>query len=154
MLNPKQKAFVEHYLRNGGNATQAALAAGYSERTSHVQGHALLKNPKVAAELATRQGKAVAKLEATTDDIIAARVRRAFFDPGELAARMPRNPAEIAALPENVRRCIKGWKWDKQGNFIVEFADAESNLSALEKIQGMYRDSEQGSGTLNIHLHI
>ena len=43
-LNPKQQAFADEYIINGGNATQAALTAGYSERTARSQGHRLLTN--------------------------------------------------------------------------------------------------------------
>lgn len=154
MLNPKQKLFVEAYLRNGGNATQAAISAGYSEKTAYAQGSRLLSHAEVSAAVATRGQKAVAKLEATTDDIIAARVRRAFFDPGELASREIRKPADIADLPEEVRRCIKGWKWDKDGRFIVEWADADASLSALEKIHGLYRENTASEGALNIVINL
>ena len=33
-LTPKQKAFVREYKANGGNGTQAAIKAGYSEKTA------------------------------------------------------------------------------------------------------------------------
>lgn len=37
-LSLKQDAFVKAYLLNGGNATQAAISAGYSKRTAKVIG--------------------------------------------------------------------------------------------------------------------
>ena len=43
-LTEKQKRFADEYIINGGNATQAALTAGYSERTARSQGHRLLTN--------------------------------------------------------------------------------------------------------------
>lgn len=153
-LNPKQKAFIEAYLRNGGNATQAAIEAGYSAKTAHVQGPRLLGNVAVSATLKNRAEKVVQKLEITTDRILEARARRAFFDPGELAKHNIRCPADIANLPDDVRRVIKGWKWDKNGKFVIEFADADTSLAALEKIHGMYRDNDHGNGALNIHIHL
>lgn len=51
-LNAKQSAFVEAY---NGNATEAALKAGYSPKTAPFQGCKLLKNRKVAAALQNRQ---------------------------------------------------------------------------------------------------
>lgn len=45
-LNPKQLIFIQEYLRSG-NGTQAAVAAGYSEKTAHVQGSRMLSNVKV-----------------------------------------------------------------------------------------------------------
>lgn len=49
-LTPKQARFVEEYLIDL-NATQAAIRAGYSERTAEKIGSENLKKPEVAAEL-------------------------------------------------------------------------------------------------------
>ena len=49
-LNAKQQEFVNHYL-TGFNATQAALAAGYSEKTARSQGARLLTNVDIAAAI-------------------------------------------------------------------------------------------------------
>lgn len=54
-LTDRQKAFIREYLVDL-NATQAAIRAGYSPKTAEQQGHALLRNPKVAEEIA-RQTK-------------------------------------------------------------------------------------------------
>ena len=45
-LTAKQQAFVEAYC---GNATEAALKAGYSPKTAYSQGQRLLKNDEVKA---------------------------------------------------------------------------------------------------------
>ena len=52
-LTPKQKAFADNYIANGGNATDAARKAGY--KCPEVQGCQLLKNPNVSAYIAERQ---------------------------------------------------------------------------------------------------
>lgn len=46
-LTPKQKAFCEIYAKNGGNAKQAAIDAGYSEKTAAEQASRLLINVNV-----------------------------------------------------------------------------------------------------------
>jgi phage terminase small subunit len=46
-LTPKQQRFVEEYLIDL-NATQAAIRAGYSEKTAHVTGWENLKKPEIA----------------------------------------------------------------------------------------------------------
>lgn len=54
-LTEKQRRFVEAYLLDP-NATRAAIAAGYSEKTAHSQGPRLLENVEVQAALdAARQ---------------------------------------------------------------------------------------------------
>ncbi len=55
-LTAKQERFVQEYLKDL-NATQAALRAGYSERTAGSVGHENLKKPEIAAEIEKRQGK-------------------------------------------------------------------------------------------------
>lgn len=47
-LTPKQRAFVREYLIDM-NATQAAIRAGYSEKSAFVEGSRLLKHAKVGA---------------------------------------------------------------------------------------------------------
>ena len=51
-LTLKQKAFADEYIKNGGNATQAAISAEYSQKTAYSQGQRLLKNVKVLAYIA------------------------------------------------------------------------------------------------------
>lgn len=53
-LTIKQIRFVEEYLRNGMNASAAALYAGYSKKTAGVQGHNLLKNVKIKKHIQRR----------------------------------------------------------------------------------------------------
>lgn len=43
-LTPKQRVFADEYIKNGGNAAQAARTAGYSEKTAKQTGQRLLTN--------------------------------------------------------------------------------------------------------------
>ena len=45
-LSPKRQRFVDEYLKDL-NATQAAIRAGYSEKSAQTQSSALLLNPMV-----------------------------------------------------------------------------------------------------------
>ena len=56
MLTPKQQRFVEEYLIDL-NATQAAIRAGYSQKTAHSIGHENLSKPEIAAALQEAQEK-------------------------------------------------------------------------------------------------
>ena len=42
-LTPKQERFVEAYIENKFNATQAAITAGYSKKTAMEQGYKLVQ---------------------------------------------------------------------------------------------------------------
>ncbi len=64
-LTPKQARFVEEYLVDL-NATAAAVRAGYSPKSAHVEGSRLLTNAKVAAAIsaAKRERSEATKIDA------------------------------------------------------------------------------------------
>lgn len=62
-LTDKHKQFCNEYLNNGRNATKAAIAVGYSEKTAYSQGQRLLKKVEVSEFLGQRQNKVAQKLE-------------------------------------------------------------------------------------------
>jgi len=68
-LTPRQERFVAEYLVDL-NATQAAIRAGYSERTAQEQGSRLLSNVKVAAAVAERQTSIAGKLQITAEKVL------------------------------------------------------------------------------------
>lgn len=69
-ITPKQQAFIQHYLANGGNATQAALAAGYAEKSARVTGCELLKMEKIQRHLKPAQEEQKERLALDADWII------------------------------------------------------------------------------------
>ena len=54
MLTEKQSAFVKEYALTG-NATRAAVKAGYSEKTAHAKGHTLRHQLQLQIEDETRR---------------------------------------------------------------------------------------------------
>ena len=68
-LSAKQEAFVNEYLIDL-NATQAAVRAGYSERTAMVQASRLLRNVKVAAAVKQGRGERMERTEIDQDWVI------------------------------------------------------------------------------------
>ena len=61
-LTPKQDAFVKAYLLNGGNATQAAIKAGYSEKTANEQGAQNLTKSAIKSALSRAKSEIEEKL--------------------------------------------------------------------------------------------
>ena len=70
MLTPKQQKFVDAYSLSG-NATQAALVAGYSERTACKIGSENLQKPDIQSALAERQAEYAAELELSKQGVFA-----------------------------------------------------------------------------------
>ena len=69
-LTPKQKAFVREYKKNGGNGTQAAIKAGYSENTADVIATENLRKPSIRGALKQEEKKLQEKYEYTIDDMV------------------------------------------------------------------------------------
>lgn len=68
-LTAKQERFVAEYLKDG-NATRAAKAAGYSQRTAHVTGHENLSKPEIAAKIAAAQADRTERTHIDIDYVI------------------------------------------------------------------------------------
>lgn len=68
-LTPKQQRFVEEYLIDL-NATQAAIRAGYSEKTAYAVGHENLKKHEIAKALSAARGERSQRTEITADYVL------------------------------------------------------------------------------------
>ena len=68
-LTAKQQAFCEEYLVDL-NATQAAIRAGYSEKTASEMGYENLSKPQIAEVITELMAKRSAKTELTADWVI------------------------------------------------------------------------------------
>ena len=53
-LTTKQKAFCDYYIENGGNGTEAAIKAGYSEKTAAEMSSENLRKPNIIFYLKER----------------------------------------------------------------------------------------------------
>lgn len=82
-LTDKQAAFVAEYLVDL-NATQAAIRAGYSERTAYRIGAELLHKTSVAEAIAAGQAQRAQRVEITADRVVAELAKIAFADPRDL----------------------------------------------------------------------
>jgi phage terminase small subunit len=96
--------FVENYIMNGGNATQAAIDCGYSPKTAGVQGARLLKDVRIKKEIEERQKRLAKKLELRTEDVLKELARIVYADPRKAfdsrGVLLPVNewPDDVAAM--------------------------------------------------------
>lgn len=70
ILNEKQRRFCEEYVANGGNGTQAAIAAGYDERFATGQASRLLRYAHVQEEILRLHKKTENKKIATAQEVM------------------------------------------------------------------------------------
>lgn len=68
-LNERQKAFADYYIQTG-NATEAAIKAGYSEKTAYSIGNENLKKPEISAYIGERMAGQGEKRVADANEVI------------------------------------------------------------------------------------
>lgn len=68
-LTDKQQRFVEEYLIDL-NATQAAIRAGYAEKTANREGSRLLSNVDIQEAIQEAQNKRAERVNVTQDDVL------------------------------------------------------------------------------------
>lgn len=69
-LTKKQRAFIKEYKANGGNGTQAAIKAGYSEHTARKIAAENVTKPVIQEALQKEEQKLQEKYEYTVDKMI------------------------------------------------------------------------------------
>jgi phage terminase small subunit len=160
-LLPKQAKFVAEYLISG-NATQAALAAGYSAKTAYKIGAENLRKPQIASLLeqkqsviAASQDERLAAMELTKERVQREIARIAFFDARKMFAQ-DGTPLAITELDDDTAACIVGldvleeWVGHGEDRVLVghvkkyKIANKNVALDQASKILGMYeKDNEQ-----------
>lgn len=83
-LTPKQKTFAVEYIKNGGNASDAARKAGYAPKSADVIGRENLRKPTISAYIAEKQS--LIEKQKGTDIMSLAEIqqRRSMIARGEL----------------------------------------------------------------------
>lgn len=160
-LTEKQKRFVDEYLIDL-NATQAAIRAGYSERTAAEQGARLLINVKVQNEISNQMKDREVRTEITQDMVVRELAAIAFSNGADYskvvtkqsvddmgnAVEYPdvelKNTDELTAQQKKAIARIKQTKF----GISVETCDKVKALELLGKHLGMFKDKIEVSGTL------
>jgi phage terminase small subunit len=160
-MTQRETRFVEAYLSNGHNATEAAKTAGYAKGSAHVTGSRLLRKAKVAAAIEARKAEVAAQLEADTGltlkRVVEELGRVALFDPralfganGELL-----DPKD---WPEDVARAVASLEVSKRSDD-DDVAITTSKVRAWDKVRalellgkhlGAFRDKVEHTGTIEI----
>lgn len=156
-LTDKQAAFVAEYLVDL-NATQAAIRAGYSERTAYRIGAELLQKTSVAEAIAAGQAKRAQRVEITADRVVAELAKIAFADPRDLMEWGPdgvklkasadlteEQAASVAEVSETTTK--------DGGSLKLKKHDKVKALELLGRHMGMFKDKVENeiSGGLDLH---
>lgn len=105
-LTGKQQKFIDEYLVDF-NATQAAIRAGYKEKTAYSMGQRLLKKVEIQNAFQEAKEKQQERTQITADDVVREIYRLATFDPRKLF-HSDGTPKQITELDDETAACIGG----------------------------------------------
>ncbi|WBX91578.1 terminase small subunit [Achromobacter mucicolens] len=155
-LTDKQRRFVEEYLVDL-NATQAAIRAGYSQKTASSQGERLLRNVEVAAALAKAQHDRSSRVNVDADYVLARMVEIDQMDVLDIMTdRMELKP--VSEWPRVWRQYLSGFDlselFEGTGDERammgmlkkIRWPDKTKNLEMLGRHLGMFKDRVEHSG--------
>jgi phage terminase small subunit len=143
----KRLAFVEAFLANGGNASQAAIEAGYSAKTAGVTGAKMLKDPRVKQLVSIRKQETIAGLKLSTERTLLETARLAFSDIGRIIGKDGKVllPHE---LDDDTRAAVSSFKIDEYGRIEYKFWDKNTASERLFKHQNLYKENNEGARPL------
>ncbi|MCT4374251.1 terminase small subunit [Limosilactobacillus fermentum] len=130
-LTQKQQRFVDEYIISG-NATQAAIKAGYSKKTAKQMGTENLAKPIIKAELDRRNAEIQS---AKTMDMQEVMERLAAMGRGETTEETVTNKGEVIETA-------------------TRNADKLKAMELIGKRFGAWTDKKEISGTLDIDIDI
>ncbi|MNV62537.1 Terminase small subunit [compost metagenome] len=151
-LSPQQRRFVEEFAAGGFTNQAKAYQAVYAARgAAAVSGASrLLAQANVAAAVQVLRDKLSEKLKVTAERVLEEWVAMGFYDPADLVVtdldgtvRNITSPLDLKLLPEQVRRCVIGWSWDRNGNFTLKLAPKTPNLELIGRHLGMFVERKE-----------
>jgi phage terminase small subunit len=147
----RKKLFVEAFIANGGNATEAAIQAGYSAKSAGQQASRLLKDANVSQLVAQRQEKLVEKFELTTEAVLRNLAQAIYFDPRRLY-REDGSLKDVTELDDDTAMALAGLEvmeekgtGDERGKVIgytkkFKWLDKNTAREQAMKHLGQYRE--------------
>lgn len=128
-LTDKQKRFIEEYLIDL-NATQAAIRAGYSERTAYSIGEENLKKPEIKRAIDEAQLNRSNRVQITQDDVIRM-----------LIENIEKSSGVKQVVITQTRKSEDGeFVGDDVAQFVYEPSSVNKALELLGKHLGMFKD--------------
>lgn len=163
-LTAKQQLFVEEYLIDL-NATQAAIRAGYSERTARKIGNENLTKPDIATKIQEAMNNRSKRTEITADMVLKEYAKLGFSNITDYLSvevklvtvdRDAENKPitelqqvvsifETDMVPEDKMRAVAEIKQTKEG-IALKLHDKKGALDSMARHLGMFNDKIEHSG--------
>lgn len=147
-LAGRQLAFIDAYLANGFNATQAALTAGYSAKTAYSQGQRLLKHVEIAAAVRKHLDKRAMTRDEALESMseMARATLEDFVTIKYYGATIDLEKAQKAGKLHLLKKIKQG----KDGRIEIELYDRQQAVNIIGKHHGLWKDGIE----ININVDI
>ncbi|NLD43597.1 MAG: terminase small subunit [Chloroflexi bacterium] len=130
----RRRKFVEEYLRCW-NGAEAARRAGYKRDRRTASD--LLAREEIKAAIQER----IAETAMSADEVLLRLAEQARAAQAQYL--QPDGTVDLERLiQDGYGHLVKGTKWDRAGNLIVEFYDAQSALVQVGKAAGLFSDRD------------
>lgn len=113
-MNPKQRTFCEEYLIDL-NATQAAIRAGYSEKTASEIGYENLRKPQIVEHITKLQQERSERTQITADSVLQelaklgfGNIQNLYDEDGNLLHPQELPPEVSATIQEVTEEVLRG----------------------------------------------
>lgn len=139
VMTPKQARFVVEYLVDG-NATQAAIRAGYSERTAGKIGGENLQKPEIKAAIAAAESERLERVKLSADYVLSS-----------LQVVAERCLQRVPVMVRRGREMVQAQ--DDRGRHVWRFDSAGANraLELLGSHLKLFKEPAKGSADDPVH---
>lgn len=150
----RRRLFVDAYIANGHNGTQAAIAAGYSPRGADVAAVRLLGDDRISGEIAAAARSVGEAVRLDAERVLQEHLWLAHSDMGDFLDDNDA-PLPIKRLPRHVRAAIQSIDLDGETGKVTKIRlwDKGAALDRLNKHLGLYeRDNSQRQPNLSLQV--
>lgn len=166
-VSAKQAKFVLEFMVDL-NGKQAAIRAGYSEKTAESQASRLLSNVKVSAAIAKARAVLSERCGITLDAVVRQLVRLGFSDPRKLF-HADGTPKGIHELDDDTAAAIAGFEVETETVEVdgkkastktvtrttkVKWADKKGPLELLGKHLGLKQEGDVGAAGVAVKVYV
>lgn len=152
-LTDKQELFCREYLKDL-NGKQAAIRAGYSEKTAEFQASRLLSNDKVQTRITELKSKRNERIDIDSDYMTKTLLNWLNAD---ITQTLSLTAEEIKKLPIEVRKMVSSYKRNTtkvndevtKETFDLKFVSKEKAAEMLSKHIGYFEKDNERNITLN-----
>lgn len=149
-LNDRQRAFVDAYLANGFNATQAAIAAGYSPQSARTRGYDLVRNPDIRAHIDAHLEACGASRDKVLQELtdLAFKADMRLFE--GLAAGRTLEELHAEGVDTRMVKKLVVRSGEKESQTSVELYDRQRAIEQLAKVMGLEKAEDDSGQSVSI----